>query len=175
MQKNDLSAQIENAKNNFILGLAGASLLTNPNSVPLLQQASCSFGGMSVNFGQVATMMQNAVDRNIAIKEYIMSHFRAAIKETFELIKSYCTITNQSEKFKSANNYHIWRLVRNSISHDARWEFNNNDLQRLPLSWNGVKLDASLQGKHFEINLFGYEGLYALRAEMDDFAATALA
>ena len=176
MTNADLLAQLENAKNNLVLGMAGASLLTRPNVVSLLGSSSVSFGGFSVDLGQVGGMMSNEADQKIAMKEYVLGNFRALIKESFELIQAYCGETGQHAKLKAAASYEFWRLVRNSLSHDAHWRFSDNDLnQLLPITWNGRVLDASMKDQPLTLDFMGFDGLYEIHREMTDFARADLA
>ena len=44
MTKAELLSQLENAKNNYILGLAALALFANEESYPILEKSSCKFG-----------------------------------------------------------------------------------------------------------------------------------
>jgi hypothetical protein len=171
----ELLSQLENAKNNLVLGMAGAAMLARSDVVSMLRSSSVSFGGFSVDLEQVGHMMSNEADQKIAIREYVLGNFRALIKESFELIKAYCGETGQHAKFKAAASYDFWRLVRNSLSHDAHWRFSDNDLnQVLPITWNGRVLDASMKDQPLTLDFIGLDGLYEIHREMTDFAGTNL-
>lgn len=68
--KFELLSQIENVKNNYILGLASISVLSEPFARNRLRKTRCIFGGYFVDFHQVATLLANDVDRSIALKEF---------------------------------------------------------------------------------------------------------
>tara|TARA_R110002124_G_scaffold209159_3_gene375523 strand:+ start:363 stop:722 length:360 start_codon:yes stop_codon:yes gene_type:complete len=113
-------------------------------------------------------------DRDIAVKEFALAQFRALIKESFELLLSYTEETQQVDQLKTAANYHFWRLVRNSLSHDAHWRFRPHDLARMPISWNGVTLTTSMQNQPFNIDVLGFDGFLGLHMDMADFARNRL-
>ena len=123
MTKANLLTQLENAKNNFILGLAGASLLLDPTAQTILKTHAVSLGSLHIPMAQVSALMSVEADRDIAVKEFVLGQHRALIKETFELLLSYAAETHQSSQLKAAANFHFWRMVRNSVSHDAHWRF----------------------------------------------------
>ncbi len=174
MQKNDLLAQLTNAKNNFVLGMAGASLLIDRKASAALETHSVSFGQFSLPLDQVATLMRSSADREIAIKEFILGLYRALLKESFGLISTYASATEQEPTFKGADHYHFWRMVRNSISHDAHWRFSRFDLSLLPLEWRGVRMKADMQDQPFRIDFLGYDGMFQLYLDMAEFAETSL-
>ena len=81
MTKPELISQLENAKNNYILGLAGISLFGSPEAYPILEKNHAAFGTYTVEFAQVVRLLRNNKDRDIAIKEFLTSQIRALIKE----------------------------------------------------------------------------------------------
>jgi hypothetical protein len=174
MTKADLLAQLENAKNNLVLGLAGAYLLQDPTARAALKTGTVSLGAYNFSLDQVSELMAVETDRDIALKEFILAQFRALIKESFELLLAYAEETQQNVQLKAAANYQFWRMVRNSLSHDAHWRFRPHDLARLPISWNGATLTTSMQNQPFKIDFLGYDGFLGLHMDMADFARTGL-
>jgi hypothetical protein len=95
MTKQELLSQLENAKNNYILGLAALSLFAEEGSCVHLARSDARFGPYTVPLAQVATLLRNQTDRDIAIKEFLKMLLRALIKESFELLKAYTSDTAQ--------------------------------------------------------------------------------
>ncbi len=168
MNKKELNSQLENAKNNYILGMTAISLLSNEKTYPLLEESGAVFGKYEIEFKQVASLLSNQSDRDIALKEYSISHIRALIKESFELIKNYCVESDQLSIYKSASWYQFARLIRNCISHNFKFEFNNYDKGILPVSWNNKTIDINSNGKYLELNFFGYVETWELFLEFQD-------
>lgn len=83
----------------------------------------------------------------IACEQLYDTAHRAALKELFELTKAYCEATRQTQELKSQPWFQFWRVVRNCFSHDMRFTFNLYDRKLLPITWAGVTLDTSLDGK----------------------------
>lgn len=77
LAKAELLYQLDHAKNNYILGLAGLSLFTIPAALELLEKNTAEFGGYTINFSQAAKLLANSAHRDIAVKEYLTMLMRA--------------------------------------------------------------------------------------------------
>ena len=168
MNKKDLNSQLENAKNNYILGMAAISLLSNEKAYPLLKESGLILGKYEIGFKQVANLLSNHSDRDIALKEYLNSHIRALSKESFELIKNYCIESDQLSILKSASWYQFARLIRNCISHNFKFVFNEYDKGILPVSWKNRTIETNFNGKYLELKFFGYVETWELFVEYQD-------
>lgn len=100
---------------------------------------------------------------------------RAALKELFETTKAYCQTTNQFDLLKTQPWYQFWRIVRNCFSHDMTFQFNEYDKPLLPVTWSGVTLDLSLEGKSLTHGRLSREKLRELLEEVRRFIEVELA
>jgi len=167
--KSELVSQLENAKNNYILGLAAISLFSNEKVYPVLDESHAKFGTYTVEFKQVKNLLVKPEDRAIAVKEFLTSQIRALIKESFELIKDYSEGTNQSTTLKSEVWYQYARMIRNCLSHNFQFEFNRYDKSILPVSWKARTIDISMDGQPLKLNFFGYVESWELFMEYQAF------
>jgi hypothetical protein len=174
MIKKELKSQLENAKNNYILGLSAISLFSNPKIYPILEESHARFGTYTVEFKQVKNLLMKPTDREIAVKEFLTSQIRALIKESFELIKNYCNETKHDPIFKAEPWYQFARMIRNYLSHNFKFEFTKYDKSILPVSWKGRTIDATLDGKHLELKFFGHVETWELFMEYQDFVENRL-
>jgi hypothetical protein len=170
MTRKELLSQIENAKNNYVLGLASISLFSNEKSYPILDESVVQFGTYTIEFKQVKNLMITSGDREIAIREYLTSQIRAVIKESFELIKNYCSETNQTYLFHAETWYHFARMIRNCLSHNFKFEFTKFDKGLLPIAWKSKTIDSSFDGRDLKIEFFGYIETWELFSEFHNFA-----
>lgn len=170
--KSDLLIQIENARNNYLLGLAAMSLLMSSSASEHLRISHASFDGYIVPFDQVAALLESESDKQIALKEFFKMLLRALIKESYELILGYAKATKQKDHFRSQQWYHFARLIRNCVSHDFHFRFEPADLKVLPATWNGRTIEASMHSKPLPISFLGYGGAWELFAELEQFAAS---
>ena len=175
MTKKELMSQLENAKNNYILGLSAVSLFSNEKVYPILEESHAKFGTYTVEFKQVKKLLIKPADRDISIKEFINSQFRAFIKESFELIKNYCDESNQDHKFKAESWYQFARMIRNCLSHNFMFNFYGCEKKLLPVTWGKRTIDVSMDGKPLELKFFGYIEVWKLFMEYQNFVNNKLA
>lgn len=169
MTKKELLSQLENAKNNYILGLAAISLFSNEKVYHVLEESHASFGTYTVEFKQVKNLLMKPADRDIAVKEFLTSQIRALIKESFELIKNYCDETKQDSKVKAEPWYQFARMIRNCLSHNFKFEFRAYDKGLLPVSWKSRTIDVLMDGTYLELKFFGYIETWELFYEYQTF------
>jgi len=174
MTKDELLSQLENAKNNYILGLAASALFASEESYPILDKSSCKFGTYVLTFAQVSDLLRVPKDRETAMKEFIKMLLRAVVKESFELIKNYCDASSQASSFIGQPCYQFARIIRNCVSHNFRFEFREYDKSLLPVSWKGRSITSALDGTYLELSFFGCAEAWQLFTEMKDFAANTL-
>lgn len=169
--KNDLIGQLTNARNNYVLGLAALSLFTSAEALEHLKKSNVTFGGYTVEFAQVARLLENKEDRETATREFVTMLLRALVKESFEMIKDYCENTNQSAAMKSQPWYQFARLIRNCISHNFNFEFNPCDKRVLPVTWNSRIITIAHDGQPLPLSFFGYVEAWEIFKEFDTFAS----
>jgi hypothetical protein len=173
--KDELIGQLENARNNYILGLAAISLFSEPFSVEKLQKSYTRFGKYCVPFNQVATLLMADADREMALKEFSTMLLRALLKESFEVVKDYAKKTKQEKIFKSQSWYVFSYMIRNCISHNFRFSFLPRDFKRLPVTWSGITIDRTLDKKPLTLKFFGFDAAWDLFCEVERFATKSLA
>lgn len=175
IDKNDLLSQLENAKNNYILVLASISLFSDEDALQILKKKNCQFSWYSIKFSQVSNMMTDKENLEIANKEFLLMWFRALIKESFELILNYSKHTNQYEgKFKKEGWYDFSRIIRNSLSHNYKFEFSKSDKNKLPVVWNNIVINNSMDKSYLDLSLFWYKEWWELFNEMNKFVVDKL-
>jgi hypothetical protein len=170
MVKQELLAQLENAKNNYILGLAALSLFNSQETYHILDKLNCVFGSYNIKFDTVVNLHRKEEDRYIALNEFLRMLLRALIKETFEVIKDYCDASGQISSFKAQSFYHVARMIRNCLSHNFRFIFNTYDMTLLPVNWKGRTITTSMNGTFLERSFFGYVESWELFTELQSFA-----
>lgn len=174
MIKADLKSQLENAKNNYILGLAAITLFAAEEAYPLLEKSSCNFGPYSLFFDQVANVLKKHEDKEIAVKEFLKMLLRSLVKESFELIKEYCEASNQKPALSKQQWYQFARMIRNCLSHNFKFEFSKYDKGLLPVSWRGKAITAGMDGSFLLLSFFGYIEAWELFKEMNSFVVDTL-
>lgn len=160
-----LMGQLTNCNNNFILTLAGLTLISDPAGKTILKNANCIFGEYKLKFDQIIPLVDNKDDFEIAFRETVLMAFRALLKESFELIRNYADRTGQSDRFRAFESYNIHRLVRHAISHDFRWSLKTNRgnyYEFLPHTWHGITIDQTMDGKFVVLEQFPFAAFWRL-------------
>jgi hypothetical protein len=174
LSKDELLSQLTNAKNNYILGMAAISLFSSATTVPVLEQSHASFGQYSIPFAQVAALLRNPKDKEIAIKEFLKAQIRALTKESFELLKSYAEVTKQEKALQAEPWYQFARMIRNCLSHNFRFCFKDHDKKKLPQLWRAKTISVSMDEQPLTLAFFGYVETWELFREIEEFAAQRL-
>jgi hypothetical protein len=106
-----------------------------------------------IDLQQIVSEYHDHHDRYLhTLGEFLRSHRRNLLKESFEVAKAYAISTAQLPGFKAVPCFTFARLIRNSVSHDLHFRFRNDVLAVLPVSYGGVTLDASLQNQPMRQN-----------------------
>jgi len=97
---------------------------------------------------------------------------RNYLKEVFRVTQSYCDKSGQYSVLESESWYHFTRILVNSLSHNFRLEFRDNDKKYLPVSYGDETLDLKMDGQAISGKL---ELLVRLADEIINFSRDRLA
>ena len=160
MLRSELLAQLQTTGNNYTVGLAAISLFIDERSLQLLRTKHVSFlsqrtGHETIDFDRLADLLENEANRDVLLEEFLKMLTRALIKESFELVRTYCRQTRQFAKLKDLSWYHFVRLVRNAVSHDFMFRFRPHDRDLLPVSWRDLAITSHMEGEDLSASGFG--------------------
>lgn len=99
---------------------------------------------------------------------------RAAVTESFELTKDYCTSTNQQAEFQRQQWYAVFRLIRNCLNHNFRLQFRQVDAKNLPAKWRGVEITQSHEGQALSQAILPPQAAIEWLEELDRFVSNVL-
>ncbi len=126
-------------------------------------------------FPDAVNLVQDRPIMRIALEELYQSSFRSALKELFALTTLYCNQTGQLENLKAQPWFRFWRILRNCWSHDLVFNLNPNEKSQLPLTWSGVTLDESINGKPLTHGVCSYQKIYELFQTVQEYVRHELA
>lgn len=98
-------------------------------------------------FPEVKRLVHDEKTMKIACDDLYMLAYRSALTDLFPLTKAYCHATGQTDKLKAQPWFAFWRILRNCFAHDMVFNFNPAERAMLPVTWSGVIIDASMNGK----------------------------
>lgn len=178
LQKTDkefLINQLERTLQNFGLSMVGLTLLVSEDTYGLIRSRKAIIGNLEFGYDQFMPILENRSERDISISELLKQHLRTFLKESFEHIKTYVNLTGQFELMRTANWYQFARIMRNSLSHAVVIQIKPRDLSLLPVTWNNITVDSSMNNKELDLDFFKPENLLKLCLEMKEWAKQSLA
>ena len=113
-------------------------------------------------FPDIDKFVEDEIAMKIATEELYASSHRAAVKELLPLTKFYCHRTEQLEVLKEQPWFPFWNTLRNCWSHDMKFNFNKHEKSLLPISWSGVTIDLSMNGRELKHGDCSYEKIREL-------------
>ncbi len=150
MTKDDLLGMFRTGINNCKLVYASMLLFSYEDMPEFYLKWSAALGSeipRPYDDTEIAALLFDEKVSKIAFGALYDTVHRSAFKELFEVTKEYCQHTNQVDLLKSQSWYQFWRIIRNCFSHDFKFHFKDYDRTKLPVSWNGIIIDSSLEGK----------------------------
>lgn len=168
--KETCAQRLMTVQNNYLLGLASVVLLGNASARETLRTQEGDFGGFVVRFDTVETYFRLPGQRDDSLRSLALLHLCSLVKDSFELTKHRAKIADRFLLMQAEPWYQFARLIRNCVAHSFVFDFNRGDLQRLPVTWNGITLDASMHGKELPLATFGWREAWNLFGDIRAFA-----
>ena len=110
--------------------------------------------GRWLSFADLADKLEQPSSRHALSSDFILNQLHALIRVPFEILRDYCEDYDKADptrrlfqKMKEAPWYEYARMVRNAISHNFHFRYNNHDKEILPVTWNGITLSQEM-GAH---------------------------
>lgn len=172
--KEYLVNQLERTLNMLYFSLGSLTFFTDPYFQVKLSDVNIGFGSLEINCKNLDEIFKKESVLNETIFELSKQYLRTCFKESFEHIKSFAKITNQFELVRSANWYQFARIMRDSLSHKVIIEIQSKDLKLLPLCWNNIIIDESMNGKELELTFFQPEHIVRICLEMKEWVKAEL-
>jgi hypothetical protein len=147
MNKNDLLGVYRTSANHIRLTYASLILWSYPDTPSFFDQLYGRMENIPKPFPDLTTLLSDDRAMRIACEELYESAHRSALNGLFPLTKLYCHETGQLDKLKAQPWFQFWRVLRNCFAHDMRFNFNKDEKALLPVSWSGVTIDISMNGK----------------------------
>ena len=172
----------------FDLAMGGALAVMDPAVQTYLQNAELRIGSTLGNDDSIVATHRVPFERVVRIvnappidgdrtpiKDFVLIAFRTLIVNSYELIKAYCERTGQMALLTAQPWYQFFRTVRNTISHDLHFDIpRRKDGSFIESEWNGRKITAALDATAMPIAFLGYDGMYEMYLELEQFARTIL-
>ncbi len=174
MNKDNLIGIFRTVKNNFRLIYV---LMVQTSQEDIMENFIKTYASLDEKlkvFDGIEPLILDEKVLKIAVEQLYISIQRNAIKELFEVVNDYCGNTGQIELLKSQDWYQLWRIIRNSFSHDFHFRFNSYDKKHLPINWRGIEIREDMDGEIVKLKHFSYNDIWVLINSAEDFAVNKL-
>lgn len=170
MDKNDLRSDFKHIKSNYYLIFIIEILFDKPEIHDLLKKEKIEFkSGIEIKGAQYSKYLSKESSREVALDSLRKCLLRATIRESYEVIRDYCSHTNQYSEFESQPWQLYSRILRNSTSHDFRLDFDRISKRHFPVIWNSKTITLDMAGDEITFQLFSFDDCFKLLAEMELF------
>ncbi|WP_223510908.1 hypothetical protein [Pseudomonas sp. BF-R-05] len=105
-------------------------------------------GACPTAFQPSKTLLENKPKLIRSADQLYLTLVRAAVTESLELTRDYCSETNQSGVLESQHWFHIFRIFRNALNHNFKMDFCKYDRTLLPLAWKNLSIEV---GDNFKV------------------------
>lgn len=156
MDKSLIRGRIQTIKNNYALAQFAIGLIAIQDSRERIDEVlSLLDAHPKTQFARYIEYVFEDYDLlKLAVDQFRNSVLRNCMKEIFEQVKLFGAETNQEQIIRTAPWYQFLRVIRNCLSHDMKLKFRRYDMKKLPISWSGLTIDASMQNSQIPMSGF---------------------
>jgi hypothetical protein len=130
-----------------------------------------------ISYADLAELLSEDPSRLAVTTDFVLNQLHALIRVPFELLDDFCEDydkavpgRNLRAGLRAADWYEYARAVRNTVSHNFRFDFSRYDKSRFPIAWRGISLTVDLHGKPITYETFWHKSGYELYLAMRSFA-----
>lgn len=160
--KVELLGMYRTALNHIQLAYATLLLWSYPDSAGWFETLYGKLNNIPKPFPKITSFIRDKHSMKIACKELYESAHRTALKDLFALTRWYCHETSQLSILEAQPWFQFWRILRNCFAHKMCFSFNESERKHLPVTWSGVTIDISMNGKTLTHGQFSLEKLREL-------------
>lgn len=148
-----------------------------PSAIEDAQGLHMKAGDKWLSFADLADLLGSDPSRVVITSDFVLNQLHALIRVPLELLQDYCEDydaampgTNLKNALRMADWYEYARAIRNTVSHNFRFDFSRYDKDRFPIRWRGITLTSDLHGKAITFESFWHKSGYELFLAMRGFA-----
>ena len=158
---------------NFLIGLASIHCIERLDEYAVLRDAHFKIGRrgrtLSLPLGGIVDVLEDERLRKKAIAEYLKMCMRSLLIDAHAAADK-CHKKDGAWPLKKQPWWQFFRIMRNCMAHDATFDFNSWDRKNLPVTWNGLTIDISMNHTSPSLEWFGPPELTELLSQITAFA-----
>jgi hypothetical protein len=171
MDKKELTASLEAARQNATAMLAALAVLATSQAQPLLDRGMAQFGKFQIDFQEIGLIMRDDEKKAAFTVQFVQLLILTLIRDSYDRISDYCDSSGQAPSMKQQDWYKFARFIRNAIGRGFRFEFNSFDKGLgLPVVWKDRTITGAHDGQPLDLEFFGIFEAWTLFNEMKAFA-----
>jgi hypothetical protein len=180
--KSDLLGELKRHDQSYRLAILSAHWLQGggqyrPSAIDEARSLQMKVLDRWIAYADLADLLEQDVARVGITTDFVLNQLHALIRVPFELLCDYCEDYDQAEpsrllvnELRKTNWYEFARIIRNTVSHNFRFQFSKRDKALLPINWRGIALTAELEGTAITYDSLWHKSGYELFLEMRAFA-----
>ncbi|NUQ35279.1 MAG: hypothetical protein HUU29_10095 [Planctomycetaceae bacterium] len=138
------------------MGLIALPVFNSPNGLQVIEKATIDLETGRMQGGPIAALLRDPSLGDDLKNEFFKAQMRLALKEAFEVCKTYCKNTQQFQNMRGTSWYHFARIVRDAVTHDFHIDTENKESRLLPLTWRYWTITPEMTGKQVSAGLKGF-------------------
>lgn len=148
-----------------------------PSAIAEANSLQMEARGLWISYSDLAQALEQLDLREALLAEFTLTHLYALICPPFEFLNDFCEDYDKESPevsllrdLKAAEWYQFARIVRNTLSHNFRFDFDARTKARLPIGWKGITISEAMDGQEITYLTLWHKTGYDLFLEMRDFA-----
>jgi hypothetical protein len=133
--------------------------------------------GRFISYADLAAGLEQQHSRDVLASDFALTQLYALICSPFEILRDYCEDYDKLhptrfllKEMKDAAWYEFTRIIRNALSHNFHFHFNEHDKKMMPISWNSITISKEMEGHPITYESLWHKSGYELFLEMREFA-----
>lgn len=130
-----------------------------------------------VSYSDLADHLEHGTSCFSITTDFVLNQLHALIRVPYELLDDYCKDYDKatpgsslSRQLRTADWFEYARAIRNTVSHNFRFDFSRYKPEYFPITWRGISLTADPHGKPITFESFWHKSGYELFVAMREFA-----
>src|ERR1700730_16310915 len=102
-----------------------------------------------VSYSDLAALLEQDSSRFSITTDFVLNQLHALIRVPFELLTDYCEDYDRAtpgrkmiKELRDADWYEYARAIRNTVSHNFRFDFSRYNPEQFPITWRRISLTA---------------------------------
>ncbi|MHA1420375.1 MAG: hypothetical protein ACTSPO_15780 [Candidatus Heimdallarchaeaceae archaeon] len=173
--KNNLLTVLTNIKRGYLANCLAVYTLfeINPSALPntlTIENEHFPEDTQILDVRMIKPILVNPSGRQLLRNENSKTILRAFVRGIFEVVKTYAKNTNQYRDIcKGSSLFNFTRLIRNSLAHSFRFNFEHEKTEGFPVKWRDKEITLEMDGKIIDFSIINFATVITLFDDLYQF------